>query len=108
MRRLIPLCLLLACSSPDASTATAIGPDPDFAGCQQACGYNDPYDEADLVPQPGANVGDLTRCPVSDAVFRVGPAQPQVEHAGVRYYVCCAGCADRFRDEPARFATPRG
>ncbi len=117
MRRCIPFALLLVlltlvgCTSDPAessgATPTTVGPDPDFAGCQQGCGFNEPYDPEDVVSQPGARVGDLTRCPVSDAVFVVRDDQRTVEHAGVTYYVCCDECANRFREEPSRFAVPR-
>lgn len=112
MRRLSSFVLVLslvfvACDASNATTATtAVGPDPDFAGCQQGCGFNEPYDPDDVIRQPGAEVGDLTRCPVSDAVFLVRDDQPSVAHDGVTYFVCCDGCATRFREEPARFAVP--
>ena len=92
--------------SPDKSVPVAVGPDPNFAGCQLACGTNEAYDETDIVAQPGAAVGDLVRCPVSGAVFRVDGERPQVEHGGATYHVCCAGCSRRFAQEPARFAIP--
>lgn len=103
----LALLLAMGCApdEPAPEVTTAVGPDPDFAGCQQACGTHEPYDEADLVDQPGARVGDLARCPVSDAVFRIRSDQPTVEHDGVHFYVCCDSCAERFREEPARFAT---
>lgn len=92
--------------TPSGATLASTGPDPDFAGCQSACGTSEAFDEADVVAQPGAEVGDLVRCPVSGAVFRVSEERPLVEHEGRSYYVCCAGCAGRFAGEPTRFAVP--
>lgn len=119
IRGVLPALLLLAACSPseateasneesaESTTSVATGPDPGIAGCQAACGVNAPFDEGDVVEQPGAEVGDLTRCPVSDAVFRVRRDQPTVEHGGITCHVCCDGCAERFREEPARFAVRR-
>lgn len=104
---LAALPLAAACTESESQTTVAVGPDPDFAGCQQGCGFNEPYEESEVVSQPGASVGDLARCPVSDAVFRVRDDQPTVEHAGSSFYVCCSSCAERFAEEPARFAAPR-
>jgi len=110
---LVTVALLVGCEAasepaapPSETTATSTGPDPDFAGCQAACGTSEAFDEADIVAQPGAEVGDLVRCPVSGAVFRASEERPLVEHERRSYYVCCAGCAGRFAEEPARFAVP--
>jgi len=92
--------------TPSGSTPATTGPDPDFAGCQAACGTSEAFDEAEIITQPGAEVGDLVRCPVSGAVFRVAEERPLVEHEGRHYYVCCAGCAGRFAVAPGRFAVP--
>jgi len=93
-------------STESEATLASTGPDPDFVGCQAACGTSEAFDETDVVAQPGADVGDLVRCPVSGAVFRVTEERPLVEHEGRSYYVCCGGCAGRFAEEPARFAVP--
>ena len=68
----------------------------------------------EAVPAPGASPSRLgevgsTR---AGAAFAAGEAGPkcivtggrgtmQVTHAGKTYYVCCSGCRDLFRDDPA-------
>jgi hypothetical protein len=70
----------------------------------QACGSEPAHDEKDVV-QPGlAKPGDLTRCPVSNVVFRVELDSPRVEHAGKRGFVCCDGCKQHFEASPDKFA----
>lgn len=60
--------------------------------------------EADkLVPQPGAQVGDKTLCPVMGEVFEIGEDTPFVEHEGQKVFVCCPGCASGFAKDPAGF-----
>ncbi|MBW7927159.1 MAG: YHS domain-containing protein [Fimbriimonadaceae bacterium] len=27
-----------------------------------------------------------------------------IEHEGVKYYICCAGCPDKFKADPAKYA----
>src|SRR6202167_1566806 len=34
----------------------------------------------------------------------VGPEAAQVVYAGKSYHFCCAGCADKFRAEPAKYS----
>jgi len=88
-----------------ASTAgSACGPDPGMAGvCKMSCATHAPYDEADVVAQPGAVAGRLTRCPVSGVVFTVRDDATRVTYAGHVWYLCCDGCAKKFRKDPARF-----
>jgi hypothetical protein len=79
-------------------------PDPEVqAACQAGCAAEEGYDPADVVAQPGAEPGDLARCPVSGVVFRVHEESPQVVVHGHALYTCCGGCAERLRAEPARF-----
>ena len=61
------------------------------------------YDPADVVAQPGANVGDITTCPVSDQVFTVTEDAPFIEHNGQNVYLCCARCVRRFQRDPEGF-----
>ncbi len=78
--------------------------DPEMAGvCQGACAARIAYQESDIVPQPGASPGNLTRCLVSGVVFVVGDGNPKIEHEGKSYYLCCNGCAGKFRENPGRF-----
>lgn len=86
------------------ATGTASGPDPEMAGvCEMSCATRAPFDEADVLSQPGANVGRLTRCPVSGVVFTVGEDATAVSHDGHTWYLCCDGCEKKFRQDPARF-----
>ena len=71
--------------------------------CKKACAAHG-YDESRVVPAPRAKLGDLTRCPVSGVVFEVDSDTPRLEHAGQSYWLCCDGCAERFRATPQRFA----
>lgn len=59
------------------------------------------YDEADLVPQPGASVGDIAICPVSGEAFTVTIDSPFFEHDGGTYYFCCPSCVRPFQRDPA-------
>lgn len=87
-----------------AEAGTACGPDPTMAGvCTMSCATHAPFDEADVVPQPGAIVGRLTRCPVSGVVFTVREDATSVSYAGRVWYLCCDGCEKKFRKDPARF-----
>ena len=101
-----------AAAEAPAATAPAVpasalrfrDPDPQIqAACQAGCAAEEGYDPADVVAQPGAEPGDLARCPVSGVVFRVRGESPQVVVHGHALYTCCGGCAERLRDEPARF-----
>ncbi len=44
-------------------------------------------------------------CPVGkEAVPSYAKASGYVDHAGVRYYMCCAGCEGKFSKEPKKYA----
>lgn len=58
------------------------------------------YDPADWSDQPGAEVGDVTRCPVSGEEFRVTEDSTFFEHNGQNVYFCCAGCIRQFQRNP--------
>jgi len=100
-----------ACAPSTASTTAAtagktLNADPELSAiCQKACAARVPYKEAELVSQPGAKIGNLTRCPVSGVVFKVGITNPTVKYKGVAYRTCCSMCSKRFRAQPARFVT---
>jgi YHS domain-containing protein len=86
------------------AAVTTLEPDPEMAGvCQRSCATHAPYDEADVAAQPGAAVGQLTRCPVSGVVFTVDQNGTAVTHGGRTWYLCCGGCERKFRQDPARF-----
>lgn len=43
-------------------------------------------------------------CPVGkEAVPTYAAASGYVDHAGVRYYMCCGGCEGKFKADPAKF-----
>lgn len=58
-----------------------------------------------LVANGDAHVGDRTNCPVSGEEFVVAESSPSVVHEGKTYYMCCPGCAGRFRANPQQFIT---
>jgi len=57
-------------------------------------------DPADIIAQPGASVGDITRCPMSGMLFRVEDTSAFSEYQGQNVYFCCAGCIRRFERNP--------
>lgn len=81
--------------------------DPEVTtACEAGCAEHDDYNPADVVPQPGAKVGDHTRCPVSGVVFEVMPDQASVEVEGDRWYTCRASCAGKLKETPSKFVVP--
>jgi hypothetical protein len=99
-----------ATSGAESCTEGAASPKPlpvkeASAFCKEACDdAGRSFDESKVVPLTHAKVGDLTRCPVSGAVFRISADTPRVEHSGRTHFVCCDGCASKFRESPARFS----
>jgi len=61
------------------------------------------YDEADVVRQPGAKIGDLVRCTVSGEAFVVTDRHTHVTHEGEEVYFCCPGCIRRFQRNPQQY-----
>ncbi len=44
-------------------------------------------------------------CPVMNQVVESeADAVEVIEHEGVKYYICCAGCPDKFKADPAKYA----
>ena len=70
--------------------------------CQAACGVSD-YDKSDIVDMAKAEVGDITMCPVSGAIYKVKESSPTLEHDGKTFHSCCDGCAKKFKEDPERF-----
>ena len=96
-----------SCSSTscDRSHSHDIVGDFDFAMhsvCQASCGVSE-YDEDDIVEITEAEVGDITMCPVSGAIYQVKESSPILEHDGETFHSCCDGCAKKFKEEPDRF-----
>ena len=60
------------------------------------------YADEKIYEQPGVQMGQLTRCPISGAVFRVSETSPHAEQKGEDYYVCCGGCVDVLKQSFAR------
>ena len=55
-----------------------------------------------IVEQPGAEVGDYTRCPISGSVFQVSAESAKVVQKGKNYYTCCPGCTAQLEKSFAR------
>ena len=68
-----------------------------------SCATKLAYKESDIVAQPRAEVGDLTRCPVSGVVFAVDEGRPQVRIGQADYVTCCDVCAQKLRRNPSWF-----
>ncbi len=60
---------------------------------------------ANVVAPGQATIGDTTTCPVSGETFVVTAESPHVEHDGLTYYFCCAGCDTRFQADPHQYLT---
>jgi hypothetical protein len=89
-------------AAPTSGSASGIDPAQSEV-CKHTCATKEPHAEQEVVSAAQAKVGDLTRCPVSGVVFRVSAESPQVEYSGTKLRVCCGGCAEKFREQPARF-----
>lgn len=107
--------------SPSSSPAAATGekldrPTPKEleapVGCELSCATKLAYEENDVIAQPGAKIGDFTRCPVSGVVFVVNDRSSRRQVDGRDVFVCCESCAQRFQLDPAYFmaraAQPKG
>lgn len=67
------------------------------------CAAKIPYKDADLVPQPGAKLRNLTRYPVSGVVFKIAQQSPRILYAGKQYVLSCPTCAKKFQADPEHF-----
>jgi len=64
--------------------------------------------DASTLKQPGdAKVGETTKCLVSGEAFTVTEGSPKVEYKGKTYYFCCAGCDNKFKQNPAKYLGPK-
>jgi len=95
------------CTIPGMSSLTKLTGVSDIKGmlggmCQKACGMNH-YDEGDVVLPAVATVGDITKCPVSGAIFKVKETSPIVTVEGNDYYTCCSTCAGLLDQQPDLF-----
>ena len=87
-------------------TSTALtGIDPGMAAiCEMSCAASaESYSAADVVAQPGAKVGDLTRCPVSGVVFLITESHPTYQKNGQTWFTCCGGCMEQLKAATSRF-----
>jgi len=112
---------LMHCASPATGDATLAGATRDAAepagaargnydavmsgACRFSCAAQEPYREADVAAQPGAQPGQLTRCPVSGVVFHVDEKRPHVRLADHDYVFCCDICEKKFRADPAHYVS---
>jgi hypothetical protein len=71
--------------------------DARFAGCEGGCGTRATGDQAGVVRQPGARIGQQVFCPVSGVVLNVTESTPHRQlDDGSRIYLCCEACAGYF------------
>lgn len=71
--------------------------------CRFSCATQEPYEAKDVVAQPDALAGRLTRCPVSGVVFTVDADRPRTLRAGHEFVFCCDQCRAKFAKNPTRF-----
>jgi hypothetical protein len=90
----------------DAKAPDAKSPDPVMSVmCERACATKLQYRDHQVVSQPGAKPGDLTRCPVSGVVFVVQQDNPSYAVGGHEWLTCCETCVAKLRKNPERFLT---
>ena len=94
-------------SADKAKTASAEGSascsakHADHAAC--AAHHESNVSAKDVVAQPGAKNGDVTKCPVNDEVFKVASKSARVKVAGSTYVVCCKECAVALKKDPKKY-----
>src|SRR5438067_13844706 len=49
----------------------------------------------------------LARDPVCGMTVDPAKAKATTEHAGQKYYFCCAGCAQKFQSDPEAYLKPQ-
>ena len=74
---------------------------PNCANCKKM----KDVDPATIKAQPGAAVGDVVKCPVSDEVFTIAADTPIVKVGEADWYVCCDPCKTKMEADPAKFTT---
>lgn len=88
-------------AAPAPTPAPAAGGHPAQMGSDHAPAIDVP--ESEIVRQPGAAVGDATRCPVSGEAFRVTETSASVDHEGQQVFFCCGSCARPFLRNPEQY-----
>jgi P-type Cu+ transporter len=53
------------------------------------------------------SAGAMEKDPVCGMTVDPSRAKATHEHAGKKYYFCCAGCQEKFRADPAKYLMPR-
>jgi YHS domain-containing protein len=107
MKRSLPVVLgatlvLTACGGGSAAAPDPVTPAEHVAPSEQPT--EQPKEAAGPIKAVGeAEVGDTTKCPISDEEFVVEATSPKVEHEGKTYYFCCTGCKKKFEADPAKF-----
>jgi hypothetical protein len=93
---------LIAVASP---RVFACGEEADKAksASNSACGAHEVDAAKNVVAQPGAKTGDVTKCPVDADLFTVASNSPRVKASKSTYVVCCKGCAVAFKKDPKRY-----
>ena len=93
---------LIGCGGGSSSTETAH--EPTSSGSEMHHEQAASTETTATVVAPGqATIGDTTTCPVSGETFVVTAESPHVEHDGLTYYFCCAGCDARFAADPHQY-----
>ena len=100
-------CFGKSCDIPGFSSLAQLTSTSDLQGmlkgmCQKACGIKH-YGENEVVMPALAKVGDITKCPVSGAVFQVKESSPMITFNGEEYYTCCSTCASLYDKQPEFF-----
>ena len=100
---IVALMSVIACNRGEVTGLPVDISDPELSmACEAGCSASlAEIATQDVADQPGAQVGQLTTCPVSGVVFRVHEGSPVVAHEGRSYFACCGGCAARLETELA-------
>lgn len=94
-----------------ALSITLVGLCLALAGCGGGAaaqpGPTAPQAEGALKPFGESKVGDRQKCPISGEEFTVTDSSPKADYNGKTYYFCCGHCAQKFKEDPAKYL-PKG
>ena len=65
-----------------------------------ACGDKKSETTETAVQQPGAEIGEVTVCPIMGNSFTITEDSPSTEYKGEVVYFCCPGCIEKFQEDP--------
>ena len=75
-------------------------------GCSKTCEYEGKdYEKATsaIVPQPGTQIGEFTKCPLSNATLKVTGESNYFTYKNEKYYTCCGTCVDIIKKNPEKY-----